>query len=321
MSEIANDRFNPMDYQQAFSWPRLMTPWSSWVPLIPFGMAVVEMCQPGRIVELGTYHGDSYCAMCQAVEQLKLPTRCTAVDTWTGDAQAGRLGPEVLAALKAHHDPLYSSFSNLLQMTFDEALAHVPDGSVDLLHIDGLHTYDAVSHDYNTWKPKLSERGVMMFHDTQVREAGFGVWTLWEELARQYPHFEVHHAYGLGVLAIGSNVPVALKRFFDLANREPQLVRNFYKLLGDTIDNARTALQMMGNNQRIQQMLDQRKQMIGEQFKPADPQDAFLNPINFQERMMYEVQKVAVAELRHRGFDVRSQPPPARVMPGLEWLK
>jgi hypothetical protein len=57
------DRFNPMDYSLAFAWPRLLTPLSSWVPHIPFAMALVEMCRPERIVELGTLMGDSYCAM------------------------------------------------------------------------------------------------------------------------------------------------------------------------------------------------------------------------------------------------------------------
>ena len=35
----------------------------------------------------------------------------------------------------------YSSFSTLIRSTFDQALAHFPQGqSYDLLHIDGLHT-------------------------------------------------------------------------------------------------------------------------------------------------------------------------------------
>ena len=309
----ADDRFNPMDYQQAWSWPRLMSPFSSWVPHIPFAMSLVEMCRPDRIVELGTLHGDSYCAFCQAVDQLKLPTRCTPVDTWEGDQHAGKYGPEVLNGLREHHDPLYGKFSTLLQSTFDNALAQVPDGSVDILHIDGFHSYDAVKHDYENWKPKLSDRGVVLFHDSQVRDPGFGVWTLWEEISPQYPSFEMHHAFGLAILAVGANAPEPLLRFLRQANADPAGMRLYYKLLGDCLDNARIAITMMGNVQRMQQMLDQRKKMINEPITSGDPNNAYLSPLPYMERMMLDVQNVTVAELRHRGFDVQSAPAPARV--------
>ena len=48
-------------------------------------------------VELGTYNGVSYTALCQAVLREQLETHCFAVDTWTGDAQAS----ESVAAVDA----------------------------------------------------------------------------------------------------------------------------------------------------------------------------------------------------------------------------
>jgi predicted O-methyltransferase YrrM len=169
--------------------PDRLTQILSWQEHIPFAMFLVEILRPRVIVELGTHAGDSYCAFCQAVSELRLETRCYAVDSWEGDAHSGFYGAEVLEDLRQYHDPRYGSFSRLIQSTFDKAVQHFADGSIDLLHIDGYHSYEVVKHDLETWLPKLSSDAVVLLHDTNVHEREFGIGRYWDEIKHRYSHF------------------------------------------------------------------------------------------------------------------------------------
>jgi hypothetical protein len=175
----------------------------SWVGHIPFASWLVRVGKPRTIVELGTHSGNSYFAICQAVKQYETGSKCYAVDTWQGDAHALSYGEEIYDMVRKNNEENYASFSKLLRMTFDEALSKFEDGSVDLLHIDGLHTYEAVKHDFETWLPKLAPDAIVLFHDTNVRKDDFGVWKYWAELKAQYADgIEFLHSHGLGVLPI-----------------------------------------------------------------------------------------------------------------------
>ena len=200
---------------------------------IPVGTYLVELIRPGVLVELGVYTGVSYCAFCQAVDALGLSTRCFGVDNWKGDPQAGFFGPEVLRDLRDHHHPLYSDFSQLLQSSFDDALPEFAAGTIDLLHIDGFHSYQAVKKDWENWLPKMSAAGVVLLHDTSVQEEGFGVWKLWEELKENYPHFEFPHQHGLGVVGVGEVTPPGLEDLFSLSDAARRKVQDYFEGLGN----------------------------------------------------------------------------------------
>lgn len=226
--------FNPLAYASCLEFPDRVQA-VAWQEHIPFAMALVSMVRPGVLVELGVHTGDSYLAFCQAVVSTGNRTSCYGVDSWEGDAHAGFYGPEIESELRAHHDPRYGAFSRLVKSRFDEAANYFADASVDLLHIDGFHTYDAVRADWETWRPKLSRRGVALFHDINVRERGFGVWQLWAELRSEWPHYEFVHGHGLGVLAVGPAIPDGLKQLLDLDPDERSRANAFFFSLGNRI--------------------------------------------------------------------------------------
>ena len=103
-------------------------------------------------------------------------------------------------------------------MYFEKAVDLFEDSSIDILHIDGLHTYEAVKNDYETWRPKLSHSAVVLFHDTQVRKDNFGVWQYWAELRQNFGGFEFLHSAGLGVLFHGSRVDDSLMALCQVAS-------------------------------------------------------------------------------------------------------
>lgn len=201
---------------------------SGWHGHVPFAQWVVAVARPEMIVELGTDAGVSYGAFCEAVLRAGLDSRCVAViapDSAPSEA--------VEQGFSAFHDSRYAAFSTLLRAGFDEASEQFEDGSIDLLHLHGRHTYEAVRHDFETWLPKLGERGLVILHDTAVDGGDFGVLRFWEELRTRYPSFAFNHAHGLGLMAVGPEPPDAIQELCALSGDDAERVRQRFAEAGE----------------------------------------------------------------------------------------
>jgi predicted O-methyltransferase YrrM len=205
--------FNLKKYKFAETNPELLkSEW--WIGHIPFAFELVRRLRPRTIVELGSYSGSSLAAFCQAVETVGLDARCYGIDLWEGDIHMGKFDEGIFKEISHYMSSRYSDICILMKQEFNKAVDFFDDRSIDLLHIDGTHTYEAVSNDYYTWLPKISDRGVILFHDTNVTyetigEAvrHFGVRDFFDFIKDRHPHFEFRHCYGLGVLLVGNNLP------------------------------------------------------------------------------------------------------------------
>jgi hypothetical protein len=173
---------------------------STWIDHMPFGYDLVEALRPRVIVELGAYNGLSFFTFCQSVQEHNIESMCYAVDTWEGDVHTGGYDNSVINDVRSHAREHYRGFTYLLQMYFNQALQHFDDNSIELLHIDGLHTYEAVKEDFENWYPKIAPGGVIIFHDIEARIKDYGVWRLWNELQAEHTTFTFRHGFGLGVL-------------------------------------------------------------------------------------------------------------------------
>ncbi|MBV9674475.1 MAG: class I SAM-dependent methyltransferase [Verrucomicrobia bacterium] len=252
---------------------------SAWIEHVPFAFWLVEALRPTFLVELGTHYGTSYCAFCQAVQALGLQTKCYAIDTWEGDSQSGLYSAEVFNELAAYNQESYSGFSTLVKSTFDDAARYFEDEVIDILHIDGLHTYDAARHDFEQWFPKLSSRAIVLFHDTNVRERDFGIFRLWKELELRWPSFEFIHGNGLGVLGVGADLSGPVSQLFEAGKdiEVASIIRLVYSSLGRG-----TRLRMDKELQfkSLQSDIDQRAQRIANldsELTSRDQQIANLN--------------------------------------------
>jgi hypothetical protein len=203
----------------------------TWSGHLPFAHDLIAATRPALFVELGTHRGESYFGFCQSVEENGVPCRCYAVDTWRGDEHAGWYDDTVFAEVNDYNEQHYRDFSHLLRSTFDDALGQFSEGSIGILHIDGLHTYAQVKHDYETWLPKMRPGGIILFHDTAARHGDFGVWRLWEELQRQYPSFEFTHSWGLGIIQIGEAADSHdfLRALFHGSESDRIFVKHYYE--------------------------------------------------------------------------------------------
>ena len=166
-----------------------------------FAYDLLQFVRPERLVELGSQYGCSLFTFCQTVRDFKLNTEINAVDMWSGDIGAEITGEEVYALVQKTAATYYPEVKlNLFQMCFDDARPSFADNSIDILHIDGGHTFEDVEHDFTTWLPKLKENGIVLFHDV-YSPIDQGSCDHWEKTKKEYDcYFDFTHSCGLGIL-------------------------------------------------------------------------------------------------------------------------
>ncbi|MDP9004362.1 MAG: class I SAM-dependent methyltransferase [Verrucomicrobiota bacterium] len=203
----------------------------AWTSHLHFAYDLVAVMKPRVLVELGVDRGESYFAFCQSAAENKTGTRCFGVDSWQGDQHAGGYDETTFAQVSAHNRANYGAFSTLTLSTFDAALAAFEPESIDVLHLDGLHTEAAVRHDLESWLPKIQPGGIVLLHDVEVRSRDFGVWKVWAELQNRNRSWTFRDGPGLGVWQKppAQNLVGFLDQLLAPPNEQNEILAQYYR--------------------------------------------------------------------------------------------
>lgn len=210
---------------------------STWIDHIAFGYDLVAAVRPRLLIELGSHYGMSFFTFCQSIRDHQIDGLAYAVDTWEGDDHTGPYGEDVFSGVQQHLRNEYRGFSYQLRTTFADARTQFSDETVDIVHIDGFHTYDAVAGDFDTWFSAVAPGGIVLFHDVRARLEDFGVWRFWDEIERDHETFTFNHGFGLGVLRKAGgdrhdDAPL-LRLLFSADEADREGLRTLYVSLGE----------------------------------------------------------------------------------------
>jgi GR25 family glycosyltransferase involved in LPS biosynthesis len=175
---------------------------SAWLGHLEFSMWLVNLINPKIIVELGVDYAHSTFALASETNE-----NCIlyAIDSFEGDNHAG---------IRKTYNIVLDTYNYLLSKKlllndnvkfligyFDDINKNFNE-TIDILHIDGLHTYEAVKNDFYTWFPKTSDNAVVLFHDTISFPDDVG--KFFNEL--KYYKTNILHSAGLGILSKNKNI-------------------------------------------------------------------------------------------------------------------
>ena len=145
-----------------------------------------EYCLNGIAVEIGSYCGKSACYIGQACKENN--TQLITIDHHRGseEQQLGQeyFDPEEFDYKKNRVDTLPTLLKNISKHELDNfvkalvgnsaSAAKNLEDNLDLVFIDGSHTFESARLDYASWKGKIRKGGILAIHDIYDTEADGG---------------------------------------------------------------------------------------------------------------------------------------------------
>lgn len=180
---------------------------SAWIGHSELAIYLVDTFKPSVIVDLGVDYGFS--TFCFAYPQIG---NVYGVDWFQGDIHAGHRNtyPIVMEQYNSLKNEYGISNIEFIKSDFND-LAKIWDKQINILHIDGLHTYDAVKTDFDTWSKFTDENSIILFHDIESFPESVG--KFFNEL-NGYKLINTGSA-GLGIYTPNVTTYLKIKEFID----------------------------------------------------------------------------------------------------------
>lgn len=197
-----------MSQQTTKDWIEDVT--SAWKGHRNFAEWLVDLINPHVIVELGVDYGYSTYVFGQALQknkkEKKIEGRITGVDLFLGDVHAGERN--TLDFVKDNIQKHDLTQIDIVVSDFAEYATQWKQ-PIDILHIDGLHTLEAVTEDFKNWAPFVRMNGVILFHDVAIEE--FGIKDFFHHLKGGHKLYFKHSA-GLGIYTRNTGLYEQIKK-------------------------------------------------------------------------------------------------------------
>jgi predicted O-methyltransferase YrrM len=174
-------------------------------------LEIVVNFRPRVVLEIGTAGGGTLFLFARAADP---DAKIISIDLPGGPFGGGyprwkiplyksfsKEGQEIYLIRRDSHDP----------QTLHEVKRILGGERVDLLFIDGDHTYLGVKRDFEMYSPLVREGGIIAFHDIVPGppENVGGVPEFWNQIKAKYEHLEIvrdwsQGGFGIGVLFVSS---------------------------------------------------------------------------------------------------------------------
>jgi cephalosporin hydroxylase len=166
--------------------------------------SLIQEQHPKALLEIGTRNGGTFFVFCRLADPQAIVISL--------DLPGGRFGGgytvfqiPIIRRMKMARQKLHLFRADSHRIETQIRVTRALQGAqLDLLFIDGDHTYDGVKRDFEMYSPLVKKGGIVAFHDiVQVQDAGVEVARFWKEIKSSHRHREIIEDRGQGWGGIG----------------------------------------------------------------------------------------------------------------------